>query len=53
MFQRKTKLEKLQEKYESEKVDYKKTQLFYKIKRLTKKTFWNSDVQGTYRKGDR
>lgn len=50
MPRRKTKLEKLKEKYLGEKNDYKKKHLLYKIKRLENPVFWDSSLKGTYRK---
>lgn len=52
-FKKKTKLEKLNEKYLDETVEYKKMQLLSKIKKLQKmenNIFWDSSLKGTYRK---
>lgn len=54
MNQKKTKLEKLQEKYLNEKTEYKKLQLLSRIKKLQKhenNMTWDSSLKGTYRKG--
>lgn len=52
LLKRKTKLDKLNEKYLNEKCEYKKTQLLSKIKKLqrTENNFWDSSLKGTYRK---
>lgn len=50
---KKTKLEKLNEKYLNETVEYKKIQLLSRIKKLQKvenDIVWDSSLKGTYRK---
>lgn len=52
LLKRKTKLDKLNEKYLNETTEYKKNQLLSKIKKLQRmeNNIWDSSLKGTYRK---